>query len=413
MKAELIPIRVLLPNLKGIATDASSEANMDLIYEAARATYYYFFDNFNVTMLIMNDTVSDLSQSRGKEILISLDNNLADSAFFEFTPTFLPHNVTISGSVTSYRSCSLITFPKMAHKLETQTALHFLQLLFGFSHQIILILFILLINVLWCVREDKSFLTIHWQIAKIASRQPFIAPKTFPIRIAIVFLSIGFTIFQAIVLAHIDTDKISKAYFKKVESFKDVYEQNLLPGFQLMSDCSPSIREQSREIKSHFVEKNLLKGKESLSATSEMILSDTFVRKNLDQIAIVQSSLQWLDTLQKICTLGPWELIRNPPYISKPFEIFLNPLTMSKHFSKKGQDHLKLSVATLYEQGLKDQRGIFLKTSDTNPFCMRSHLEPEYKVHSVIELKYYHSLLIVWMIVLSLATLVFMLENFF
>lgn len=161
MRTGVIPIRVLLPNLKDLATEGSSEANLDIIFEAARDTFYYFFDKFNVTLLMMNATVSDLGQSKGKEILIALDKDLADSAAYDFTPTFLPQNVTVSGTLTTYSTCFFITFPKMVYKLEQSTALDFLRLLFGFSYQIFFILLMLLINFLWYIREGGSFLGIH------------------------------------------------------------------------------------------------------------------------------------------------------------------------------------------------------------------------------------------------------------
>lgn len=411
----MLPIRALIPNLESLATDASSKAYLEFIRGAVRATFYYIYEKFNVSEVEMSVTARHLGLSRGHEVLVDLGRGVADTSLYSMVPSLLHPNVTAAGILADYIQCKLITFPELRLQTEESTAWNFLLLTFFGGPAAILFSFSLLIHILWYWKEDKNFFPIAWEILKVSYRQIFSRPKTSPIRIAIISLSVGFTIYQAIIVALINTDKISIASFTQIKTLNDAYDHNFLPILAKYASCSQLISSQPSHIQSFLGQdtSQMLKRKESLTSIDEIVLSSLSTGSYLDKIVALRSSITWRNFLYKACSTQPESLIKHPPYLSPSIDIKEHPLIMSKSFSLKGQNSLKKYAATLREQGLQHKKGIFAETLATaaDPTCMNSKLELEHQKHSPLEFAFVKPLLSLLLITAAMATILFSMEN--
>lgn len=411
----LIPIRVLAPDLENPAFDEDSKVYLNFIRSSLRTTFYYLFEKFNVTEIDMNCTIMELGLHRGSKILSALAENRADTSFYTFVPRYLPENVTISGELVNDYECNLITFPKLRQQTEDSTSWSFLNLLFKGPQTILFYIIVFIINLIWWSRESLSFTRIHWEIMKIAYRQRFKRPKYFPLRASIMSFSLGMTIYQAIVVALIDTEKISIARFPEVRTFKNVYDQGLHPLIESVSGCGSTIDNQPIFMQGYLVRNNLLAGKESYSMINNILVSKLLNSSDSDRVVVLRSSITWKNFKQGTCTIYPNLFDNNPPYISPALENQLHPLLMSKNFTSYGQERLKIYVSTLKEQGLKGKKGIFsnshMKPSDQK--CLHARPQHKRKKLSAMGFNFYQPLLIMLMIASAMSTLIFMFENLF
>lgn len=409
----MIPIRALHPNLDHLATDDSSKAFVASVRENVKDTFYYLYNKFNLTEVQMNCSSIDIRQSNGKEVLKLINDDIADTSYFKFVPSYLPKNVSASGILVDHYQCNLITFPETHTRTENPTVKDFLEISFTGYHVLVFSLFLIFNNILWYWREDISLYRVHWEILRLQNRQRFIPPKTYAVRLSIASFVIGLTIIQAIIVAFIDTNRISVINFVKVQTIQDIYDHKLLPLIGSLSSCTKSIHSQPLHIHQYLNRKNLIKENETYSTVEDMLSLSLITNKNLNQIVTLQSSTSWTNFLYKTCTVHPKSLMDNPAYISRiPIEIQLQPILMRKGFTWYGRKRLKMNAATLTEQGLLGKSKAIKKLARAaNPICMHSRLQKKRKKYTVIEYTYFQPLLMLLMIVSAIATVVFLIEN--
>lgn len=410
----MLPLRVLVPNLDRLEIDISTKLYMKFIRGAFRSTFYHLYEKFNVTEKAMNVTAIDLGHSDGREIIPELERGVADTSSYSPMPSLLPSNVTAAGMVVNYLQCKLITFPKLHRQDEDSTAWDFLSLSFTGVQSVIFLSFVFLINTMWYWKEDKCYYRIFWEVLKVGYRQIFSRPKTFPIRLAIISLSLGCTIYQAIVMTFMNTDKISLVHFAKVKTLKDIHDQSLLLMMEPVSGCSQLINAQPNYLQSYLNRNEFLRDKKSVTSSDEILLTCLSTGNYLDKIAALRASISWRNFLYKACSIQPWTIIKSPPYLPRgSIDTRLYPLIMSKDFSLRGQNLLKKYSATLREQGLQYKKGIFASTlaSVADPICMHSKPIAEHKRYSSVGFIFIQPLLIILMMVSALATIVFLSEN--